>query len=278
MFELDNLLEQIKGIEKYQQNLSFPENDVRRDFHGLILDIVQNYYWNNCAYEFYFQMGEKNIGFAAKEGVGSLTPHINRLADIPKKNQRSYLNNMYRSLILGTWTSFELAVSTIVDAIVSGQEKERLQSRRADKIIDLFPDGNKPGDGVIKKIKKELKEGYIHIIPMPDRINSILNMYPDKYTGDINKDKEFINFYSKIRSSLIHNNGIYYGGDFSYDFYAYKFIFKKGEKFSYKRMEDHAEIDIYMTLAYELIKIFMRISDLTSDVQFIPYPDTNLED
>src|ERR1017187_6926334 len=115
-----------EGIKKYYNDLKFPEDDIRKDFHGMIYDLVNNYYYGHVSFELSNKISDGKVLFL--EEMHEHKTHIDRLTEVNKiaTLSSSFIASLNKQLIIGSWTSFELSITTIADVILTETEKDSL--------------------------------------------------------------------------------------------------------------------------------------------------------
>ncbi len=152
-------------IKKYCLELKFPEDDIRNDFHGIVYDLTNNYYYGHVAFELSQEMTNRNIMFD-KRLIKNKT-HIDRLTEIVKLPMltTSYLSSLNKQFVIGIWTSFESSVNIIAESVLNDTEKQELFSIKKDEILKLLRDKNVDAE-TLEKISKKLLEKHLSQVPL----------------------------------------------------------------------------------------------------------------
>lgn len=260
--------------KKYCLGLKFPEDDIRTDFHGMVYDLAHNYYCGHVAFELSQEMVKGNVMF--NKELYDYKTHIDRLTEIVKLPMltTSYLSSLNKQYAIGVWTAFETSVSVIAETILSDSEKQELFSVKKDEIINLLK--NKDVDaGTLEKISSKLTDTHLSLVPLVRKFRKILNHYNGQYKRTVADDVKFIEFYGKMRNTLVHSNGIYYGKDDIFNFKNYVFKFENGKMFTYTADQEMPP-RLYIELSSTLAEIYIALTNLLSDIKEIKYPDTGI--
>lgn len=270
----DYLLNVAEAQRKYCLQLNFPEDDIRTDFHGMVYDLTHNYYHGYIIFELAQEMVKGNVTFGKELYKNKI--HIDAIIQIAKVPllKTSYLGSLNKQMTIGVWTAFETSVSIIAEAILTMQEKEELFTIKKDEVLKLLD--NKGVDAAtLDKISKKLTEKHLSQIPLVRKFRKILNQYEGQYSRTVGEDVNFIEFYGKMRNTLVHSNGIYHGPNSEFKFKGYTFLFENGKLFKYTNDPEMLP-RLHVELASNLSEIYIAMTDLLKDKKEILYPDTGI--
>ena len=91
------LLEASEEIKKVIVTLKYPEDDIRRDYHGMIYDVVDNYYLGHIAYELAEEIVKGKIGF--DKDLLPFKTHIDRLTGVQLNSMSDHEQEQLRHLV-----------------------------------------------------------------------------------------------------------------------------------------------------------------------------------
>jgi len=106
-------------------------------------------------------------------------------------------------------------------------------------------------------------------VPLFRKFNFIVKRIANCYPEILKEDREFIVFVGKLRNCMIHSNGYYRGNYYKYVFGETVFEFEDKQVFSQIGTNQF----VYLEIAIKLKDIFKQLSNCTSDIESIPYPD-----
>ena len=110
-------------IERHYESLTFPADDIRRDFHGMVSNSIRSFYAGHIASELAQEIGNGNFFF--KEELIENRTHFDNLSKI-YTNSDDPIYSLNRHVIIGCWTSFEVSLTTLSEAILPKKEKDEL--------------------------------------------------------------------------------------------------------------------------------------------------------
>lgn len=270
----DYLLEISEAQKQYCLSLKFPEDDVRTDFHGMVYDVTYNFYCGHVAYELGAEIRNGNVMF--NEKIIDSKNHIDRLTEVVKVKMltTSYLSALNKHFAIGVWTAFELSVTVMASTLLNDNDKQELLGYKSDEIINILK--NKGLDtAILDKVSKKLTDNHITHVPLSRKFRKVLSLYDGKYKRNLQDDLRFIEFYGKMRNTLVHSNGIYYGKQDEYKFKDYVFRFENGKIFTYTNDQEMPP-RLYVELASNLSSIYIALTDLLTDIKEIKYPVTGI--
>ncbi len=240
---LDFILQEIKTFEDFQKHLHYAENDVRKDYYGMIKNIMTSYYRKYSFVILAKDIREGRIMFGNDCETGK--DHIDSLyaiwsSDISVFDLR---NNINRGFITDNLSIFETAISTILDNVLPDDEKQALLGRRGNHISNI---------GVKKKWGK------------------FFDLISENYDRDLQGDKKFLDFFAAYRNSM-HSNMVFYGReDFNYFFNGIEIYFRFGKSVT---QSGNFGIDWHFKLGTNLVTTFTAMVHALNYDDFISYPD-----
>lgn len=279
MNETDFILKWTEDLKSEISTLNFQENDMRKDFFGLLHDVSFCYYLGYISYNIskFINQGQVEI----KEKVSNYQVHIDRLAEISNHPLLSagHFNSLNRNLIIDSWSAFELCITTFSSALCEPLELEKLLSHQYSEIIRILRHTN-ISENELKKLKKHLIKEHMTHVPINRKID-LLFIKAENYYRDKKKDKEFLLFYGKLRNTM-HTNFIYYGNYYEYKFGNAHFKFENGKLVKWidpfrpkiGSLPPYVESPkLYFYLLGELKEIWKTLITSTKFEDVIYYPD-----
>lgn len=264
---LNNLLAFKDKLKVKIEKAPFNENDIRKDFLGLIWDILHNYYKGYCLLLISDLINTNKI--ALDKSIYDHKPHFDKVCeltkvDILKQGQINYLN---RGLLIDVWSTFELCVTTFTNGIVNDDEKEKLLSFEYNNILKHLKNTflNKTDN---ETLSKSLRKTHLTHVPIVRKIDLLFKKTVE-YSREIEEDKKFLAFLGKLRNTM-HTNFIYYGKDYTYTFNDTSFLFVNE-----KVVEWDAYDNLWLDLVDTLISIWLEIIRTIKHDNVILYPDLN---
>lgn len=237
--ELRLLIDQINRFHEI-----YGENDIRASYLDGYFEILKTFF---CAFyhleeddimQKYFEIYQRD-NFERKDILQQL------------QGQKNVLNS---SLVINCWSNFELFITLFCNAVLSEIEIEELLELDYIRLKSILKNDNilQETDEKLKKCRKN----HLAHSPMNNKFGKLLkkiNPYPQN--RDKSKDREFLEFFGKLRN-CIHSNYIYYGGnDFKFTFNGETYNFNHGKLLNHV---PNSEESIYY-LTKELKEIFMLI-------------------
>lgn len=270
----DYIYYRLEKTEKFYQCLTFPSNDIRRYFHGMVQNSVHTFYGGHISNELSQLIKDGQVIFI--EDTIDKKKHIDCLIKI-YDNSNNSINSINSTVIISCWGSFEVSLTTLSDALLHQTEKDELSSLEFVKALNILKDENIKEEA-IEKLKSAFSKNHLTHVPVWRKFNCLIKhaeTLGKKYTRTRKDDIEFISRYCDMRNSLMHSNGIYYGDNKSYTFKDYKIKFEDGKQFTYS--PDKVLPEFYLDLTSNLTEIFIALTDLYSETEFISYPDTETQ-
>lgn len=193
-------------------------NDVRFAFFDNLFQVYTNLYRVLSYSESeLFTEDSKQIYFAFK------TEEINN----PIQNFKA---GFHFGMIVECWSNFEFYITQFCKVV--------LQKETIEKLL--------------------LTKKYLERVSINLKTDQLYELLKNKNfeLHQINKDKEFLLFFGKLRNS-IHSNYVYYGDDFEYTHNETTYIFRENKPFKQKPLSDLS----LFHLSIELRNIFQRLID-----------------
>ena len=246
--DLDFLLSKTEDQKDYIRSLDYDKSDIRHSFYGLFYSITYDYYLGHISLNMASLISEKKVFFDEKTTGYSV--HYARLREIQTIEELYYgfIGSLNRNLILSTWTTFELSISDIFDAIIDRETKTKIILDLNSKIVKATSDLNQDN----KQIVLDHLVRY-SFVPIVRKFRAVVNK--DKYDRDYKSDVKLLEFLSSYRNCMLHSNGIYNGKNFTYEYNEATFSFENGKMFR----EINSYPYVYWDLAYELKAIFTSL-------------------
>ncbi|PBQ34688.1 hypothetical protein CNR22_23905 [Sphingobacteriaceae bacterium] len=270
----DYILNWIEGLKKEAGVVKFTDGDIRKDFYNFLYDIGYCYYMGNLAFEI-SDMGRMGKVHFDHE-MSNLEPHILKLYELTEKEAliKTYLNSLNRNLFIGAWSTFELCVTLLCDAVASPDEKEKLLSSSCKDIINKFKRSalNEIDLGAFKESSID-----IHLTHVPiTRKTDLLFKKAEKYPKDrVKEDKEFLLFFGRFRNTM-HTNYIYFAKkntkSLTYSFYNGTYTFENQKIVGYNNLNVPAS-ELFLSKLDLLKEIWSFLISNIEHSNFIPYPD-----
>jgi hypothetical protein len=266
MTDPDYILEWTENLKAEIKQSKFADQDIRRDFLKLTYDICYSYYRASTIFDLANFIVTGKILF--KEELSYYSEHLQRIADTTNKEllRRAHLHYLNRSLLIDSWSTFELCVTTFCDGIVSAEKKEKLLSHQYNDVAKELKSTSVESE-VLNRVQKLLKKEHLTHVPIVRKTDTLFSSTKD-YPRNKEADKAFLVFFGKFRNT-IHTNFIYYGKDYEYYFKDIHFIFQDTKIVKWSDQS----FKMFFLLVTELKDIW---NALTSSIDFddiILYPD-----
>ncbi len=129
------------------------------------------------------------------------------------ENQR---NSYHRTLIVDSWSLFETCISAVCQHVIDPQRLHEL-------LYGKIPKNPK------KKITQLKHASFLTISRKTKELFDLAEYNSEK---SLENDKRFLEFYGDFRNCM-HNNYIYFGQKYEYEFDGKLYIFRNGESFKY---------------------------------------------
>jgi hypothetical protein len=269
MNETDFILKWTEDLKSEISRLEFSEDDIRKNFFGLLHDATYSYYLGYVSYNISLFINQGQIGYDAN--ISYYKTHFDRLAEISKLPilKKDHLNSLNRSLNIDSWSIFELCTTTFCFSLCDQAEMEKLLSHQYAEVAKILKN-NHLNTEEIDKLKKQLIKEHLTHVPI-NRKTDFLFKKAVNYYRDVKKDKEFLIFFGKLRNT-IHTNYIYYGKDYEYKFGNAHFKFENGMLVKWiDPFEPSPKLFFY--LVGELKEIWKTLITVIKFENTICYPD-----
>lgn len=261
---LDNLLQITNNHQAEIKELTWHEDDVRHSFYGLYYSTLYDYYLGKSTFRLMQLIVQGDVMFT--QNIIDYHPHAQRLHEIPRSAILStgYHGDLSRNIILGTWTAFELSISLIFDFLANDFEYDNIVKSLNAKLVKAMSSLEEKNKALIMEILRKSS-----FVPLVRKMNFIIKHNKEAYGGNLNEDREFVEFVNRLRNCMVHANGYYHGQYSRYEFNQTVFEFKNKEIFS----EVGENKNVYLDISLRLKEIFTNLYLCVSDIEFIPYPD-----
>lgn len=255
---LDILKNKLTSHELQRKALNYKDTDVRKDFFAFIQSVLNHYYQGMIIIALCteIKMGRVSFEEEAKEG---LEPHLKHLLSIVRKpyDLKNYRNMLNQSLINGSWSIFETCLNAILTHALDDTKLHEF-------IYGKIPE--KKSKKVLKPSKSKVADKQIW-----KKYDKVFELVNSSYGRDIQKDREFLEFFGNKRNGM-HTNYIHYGECREYSFKGITHCFKPERGFTTSATLDGA---YYFDMALELTAIYKEIATNINYSALIPYPDPN---
>lgn len=264
------IIEWVERLKSEMNDLPFIEDDIRKDFYGLINDVAYCYYRPYLLYEISNLTNQKKLDF----GLIKNSIHIKAIEALTKNtiSSKSHFNSLNRNLILDVWSTFEICINTFCEKVCSDQEIDKLLNHKYSDIRKVLP-VEKISEQELDSLKDKLKTKHLTHVPIVRKTDALFKK-TDNYSRNIEDDKKFLYFFGTFRNSM-HSNFIYYGKTFEYKFGHAIFKFKDGEMVKWYDPFDSTP-KLYFYLTGNLKDIWRALIDSIKFNDVIYYP--NLEE
>ncbi|MCE3279686.1 MAG: hypothetical protein K0S44_1877 [Bacteroidetes bacterium] len=213
MENADKMLKWSEELKAEMKDLPFDKDDIRFDFFGLLYDIGYSYYLGHMLLDITYFIQNGKVMF--NESLSDYKKHIDRAVEISKSQlmNQSYYNSLNRNFLIGTWSNFELCVTTFCEAVTSTEEKSHILEHQLNDVLKTLKRTEINPDDLIR-LKTLLKKDHLTHVPIV-RKTDLLFKKAQGYSRNVEEDKEFLKFLGKFRNTF-HTNFIYYGKDYEY--------------------------------------------------------------
>lgn len=215
----------------------FGDNDIRPAFLDGYFEILKTFY---CAY---YQIEENDILCKYQE-IYDRTDFDKNAISQQLLGQKNILNSF---LIINSWSNFELFITLFCLCVLDSNEIDELQNLDYTRVKKIFKDFSICPEAEEKLTK--LKKNHIAHVPINNKFGKVLkkvNPYPEG--RNIKDDKEFLEFFGKLRN-CIHSNYIYYGlKDYDFTYNNETFSFKPGKLVSQSTYTERTIFDLTVNL------------------------------
>ena len=245
---------------------SYPlkSEDIRTSYLELTFSVLDLYYRQCCSLYSAKIIQEKAID-ATEDEEAVLNIFLGSVSNTT--TFYSVLNNINRSLLVDSWSTFEFCLTYMCDSLFDGDAKKHLLEydlREVDKILSKYA----ISEGDRRKIEKKFIKGHVTHVPVVRKYGKVYSLFKDNYSGEWEEDSEFLEFYGKYRNCL-HTNYLYHGNDKKYTFLGTTFIFENGEPVAHSKQPDIKEM---FDLALKLKSTCRKLFDAVQYTGLLPYP------
>jgi hypothetical protein len=257
----ENLKEEIKQSK-------FADQDIRKEFLALIYDTCYSYYRASTIFDLADFIATNKVLF--EKELSYYEEHFRRIADTKNKEllQRAHLHYLNRSLLIDSWSMFELCVTTLCDGILSTEKKEKLLYHQYKAVIKEIK-STSLDSAVDIRLQRLLKKEHLTHVPIVRKTDALFSSSTD-YPRNKETDKAFLAFFGKFRNT-IHTNFIYYGKDYEYYFNDIHFKFEDNKIVKW----NDQSFKIFFLLVSELKDIWKALASSIVFDDVILYPDNN---
>lgn len=264
----------IKWVESLKQDLNnapYVEDDIRKDFFGMVIDSAYVYYRNFLLIEISILINRKKIDLkklAKNQHLIGVTVLIKN-----ERSHQSHNNAMNRQFLIDTYSTFEMCVTALCQYTCAEEENQKLLETGYNDIIKLI-NADKLSAKELTKLKVAYTVNHLTHVPIVRKTDALFKKVKG-YTRDIKADKEFLRFFGKLRNAM-HSNYIYSGKNYKYTFGHADFIFEDGKIITWQDPFKNSP-KLYFYLAGNLNEIFKAITATIKYDGHIPYPDLQQE-
>lgn len=229
-------------------NAKYGEDDIRTCFLDGYFQTLKTYY---CSY---FHL-ETAVFIAQVNEIYICEDIIKEDLAIHIQIHRNQLNSF---LIINTWSNFEYCLSLFAEAVLSVSVKSELVAFEYNDIIHRLRGIDIPETQNERLLK--LKRTNLAHVPMPLKYGKLFKMissYPEQRS--IKDDREFLDFYGKLRN-CIHSNYIFFGNEnYEYTFGGVRFTFTPGKLINTEPLFESSIFDLTKELKYVFMAIIGNI-------------------
>tara|TARA_R110002020_G_scaffold433490_1_gene643568 strand:- start:304 stop:1119 length:816 start_codon:yes stop_codon:yes gene_type:complete len=220
----DFILDWTDKLKSEMNEIPFVEDDIRKDFFGMLTDTAYCYYRSYLLYEISDLINSGKLDFGEfKDNI-----HVKAIEALSKnsKSNQSHFNSLNRNFIIDAWSTFEICVNTFCKEICNENEIEHLLNWKFRDVKKVLPK-EKLNDNELEKLSSKLGAGHLTHVPIVRKTDIIFKKV-NGYSRDIEEDKKFLLFFGRFRNTM-HSNFIYYGKSFDYKFGHALFKFEDGD-------------------------------------------------
>ncbi|NVM63827.1 hypothetical protein FHW88_002116 [Mucilaginibacter sp. SG538B] len=258
MEDLDFLLNYTEDLKIEIEKLPFERDDIRIVYFTYYFDVVYNLYISKSMRELSSQISRRNISIT-KELLEQSDKHIQRLIEAADLEVliKSFNNNINRSFFLDAFSSFEVCLNVLVEAIISPDEIDHVLRYSLNEVSQILKMADL-SDSAQKKLEKLLVKNHVTHVPYIRKIELLFKYAGKRYDGDVKNDREFLNFLSKLRNT-IHTQWVYFGKDYDYLFKDNAhFIFKNGKQVIWTSPYDDGGAMLFIDIFDRLKEIWKK--------------------
>jgi len=239
--QIKNEIDITQSIFLNQLKKNINQKDVRAAFFEILHDIYINSYRvmsYTLSPSFYEDSKQIYFGIQKREN-----------------DDFNWKSNFHYGFIIKCFSTFEFCISQICKSILDNTALEKIKSKEYNEIMEILKckDISEEVKMKFECFKKKYLE-HVSINLKLDQIYKFYNIHKFLDVNQINKDKEFLKFFGKLRNS-IHSNFVYYGNDYNYLHNGTKYTFIDGKPFKQDPLNDLSLFE----LSIELRKIYERL-------------------
>ena len=248
----DITLAEIRYLQNFICEISkvYQKEDIRISiFDGLYTNLCQYYVMIDLNTSAHFHKGYQEI----------LNNRFSNYLETAKKNNLNLSNS---SLLIHSWSTFELFISTFSTHTLTSDKKKKMLNKMSLKherikkeLVSKFSNKYDNFNELELKSLEELKETNFNLIPSCKKALSVIKSMKKSYDSndEYMRDSAFISNYGRLRN-CIHSNFVFHGNESeSYEFNHIKFNYYPEKKVRLK------SVKIFIEMCIELRKICERI-------------------
>lgn len=204
--------------------MPFSEDDIRKDFISLIYDVSYAFYRGFILLKISELINKHQIAFDTKV-YNDFKIHAGRISETVNHPTliTSHINALNRQLLVDSWSTFELCITTLCESVLNENEKEKLLEHQYRDITKTLKQTEIVSEE-LNRLKRITKKYHLTHVPISRKIDTLFKKTTN-YKRNIKRDKDFLNFLGKFRNT-IHTNFIYHGVSFEYSFGEAHYLFE----------------------------------------------------
>lgn len=277
IYESEKILVVLQQNRKFTEELSYEQNDIRVDFFRYINSILDRYFKGFCYIEVLNEIYEKRAINPDKLVTKEQFFHILE-NNVDNMKRIAYFSDLTRSLLIDSWSVFEMSITTILETILTHEELNKILRKDYDKINTILSKsglGNKDITTIDKLlVDNQINKEHLTHLSVNRKFEKLFKIINIEYNNrrNIIRDKEFLKFFGKYRNGM-HLNFIYFGKDYEFNFRNQTFVFTNAKPI--KTPIKPIELDLIV----ELVNIFKAIiSCLDNNLVIKSYDEFELTD
>jgi hypothetical protein len=262
------ILKWTEDLKVFRAGVPFDEDDIRRDFYGFMYDISYNFYKGNLMVDLSDIFNKQKL--IPDDTLKVHSEHFKRFAELTLTQEiyEGHRNWLNRSLLIDTWSNFELCTTIFCDAIISDEERTKIFKHQYSDIKKCLKTST-ISDGDEQLLLTTFTKDHLAHVPITRKTDLLFNKAVG-YSRNSNNDKEFLKFMGKFRNT-IHTNFIYHGNNYEFKFRDAYFVFKKGEMVVWHDPY-YPSPTLYLAFFDELKDIWNELISRIDHKAIIPYP------
>jgi hypothetical protein len=237
------LQDTIEDINTYHKD--FGANDIRSSFVDGYFQILRTYY------SAYYHIDSDDILIRYRE----IYPEVEIKRENLALHFQGHKNLLNSFLIINCWSNFELFITLLSLAVLDSNQINKLLMVDYDRLKKILAK-IEIGEAVDIKLRKFIKDHIAHtpIIYKYGKLFKLIEHYPS--SRNKTSDREFLDFFGKLRN-CIHSNYIYYGNSiFTYTFNDEVFTLEPGKVILHEPSRDDSIFNLVKNLK-EIGKVFI---------------------